>query len=743
MRRALAITLALFALLNVVVQLRYAPPSPAPLDAPRARFSATRAREVQARLVGDGATRFIGTPGNARGRAVISAELARLGWAVETQTAWSCTHHGMCGLVTNVIGRLPGREPALPGVLLTAHHDSVPASAGASDDGLGTAALLELARGVVEGPRPRRSVIVALTDGEEAGLLGAGAFVREHPLARSVAWTINVDSRGSHGPSQLFETSSGNASLVALAAEHLTRPVTTSLFYEVYRRMPNDTDFSLTKTIAAGVNFANVAGIEDYHTTRDRLDTSDPGTLQQHGDNALAMTRAFAEARVGEESLRTRGARAAEPGDAVWFDVLALGVVWWPARWSTLLAIVGLALVAGHAARARAFDRGAVVFLPSLAAGVVAAFAAGWLLRAAGALPAPFVARPEAALAALSLGGGAATLGVMLMFARGASSRALWSGTWLGWGALGVVAASVAPGASYLFVVPTLVAAIAGWLPMGLAAAAPATAAAALVLALAGGLYDALGFAVAGLAAVPTALLATTLAPMLVDAPPLLRRAPLALAAMALACVLVGALLPKFTPAFPQRANVVFRQDEGGARAFVDTTWGPSTWGEPPAAMLAAIGEPRASAPALPWTLASIGAAAPRVDVKAPSAEVLSAKDDGQRRRVRLRVRSSRGAQTIALVFPQGRRVEVKVEGRYAPARAVTGGALVGLLAVPEEGALVELDAEAGPLPITLLDRTFGVPPGTSAEAAVRARPANATPSQDGDQTVVTTALTL
>jgi hypothetical protein len=739
MRRALAITLALFALLYAVALNRYAPPAPASADVLAERFSAMRARELQARLVGDGATRFVGTTGNARGRDVIVAELTKQGWAVETQNARSCTYHGSCAPIANVVAHLSGREPSLPGVLLTAHHDSVPVSPGASDDGLGTATLLETARALTQGSRARRTIVVVLTDGEEAGLLGASAFVRDHPLARTIGVTVNVDARGSHGPSQMFETSAGNAWLVALMAEHLERPVTTSLFYEVYKRMPNDTDFSITKTIASGVNFANVAGIENYHTPLDALDVSDPGTLQHHGDNVLAMTRAFAAADPGS------GAR--EQGDAVWFDLLAFGIVRWPARWSMLLALIGLSLVAGQAIRARAFDRGLVVFLPALATGVLAALLVGWGLRTIGALPAPFVANPLPALAAIHAGAGAGVLGIVLLLARRSTARTLWAGTWLGWGMLGVVTAAFAPGMSYLFVVPTFVAALAGWLPLAVACVAPAVAAATLVLALATGLYPALGLAVAPLAALPTLLLAATIAPMLSlsDPPaPLGRLVPAALGVLALGFALVAAIVPKFTAAAPQRANVVFRQDDASTRVFVDTTWGPSTWGQAPASMLAAIDGPFRSEPALPWTQPSLSAEAPRVDLKAPVAESISVEDDGKRHHVRMRFRSRRGAPSLALVLPPGRHVEVKVEGRFAVPRQVAGGSIVGLLAVPDEGVVVDLDASTpGPISFTLLDRTFSVPPGTKAEAAVRARPKEATPFQDGDVTVVTTALSM
>ena len=67
-----------------------------------------------------------------------------------------------------------------------AHYDSVPCSPGASDDGMGTATVIETARAIAAGAPLRRTVVIVLTDGEEAGLLGAEAFMREHPLAGTV-----------------------------------------------------------------------------------------------------------------------------------------------------------------------------------------------------------------------------------------------------------------------------------------------------------------------------------------------------------------------------------------------------------------------------------------------------------------------------------------------------------------------------------------------------------------------------
>jgi len=59
------------------------------------------------------------------------------------------------------------------------------------------------------GPALHNDIIFLLTDGEEEGMLGASAFVDEHPGPRCPV-AANFEGRGNAGVSQLFETSVGN-----------------------------------------------------------------------------------------------------------------------------------------------------------------------------------------------------------------------------------------------------------------------------------------------------------------------------------------------------------------------------------------------------------------------------------------------------------------------------------------------------------------------------------------------------
>jgi Zn-dependent M28 family amino/carboxypeptidase len=81
----------------------------------------------------------------------------------------------------NTIAELPGSDLASEMVLLGAHLDSYPYATGATDNATGSAAMMEAMRILkAAGVKPRRTVRIALWGGEEQGLLGSRAYVREH-----------------------------------------------------------------------------------------------------------------------------------------------------------------------------------------------------------------------------------------------------------------------------------------------------------------------------------------------------------------------------------------------------------------------------------------------------------------------------------------------------------------------------------------------------------------------------------
>ncbi len=81
----------------------------------------------------------------------------------------------------NVISEIPGSDKADEVVMLGGHLDSWHAATGATDNAIGCAVMMEAARILVAaGVKPRRTIRVALWSGEEQGLLGSQAYVKQH-----------------------------------------------------------------------------------------------------------------------------------------------------------------------------------------------------------------------------------------------------------------------------------------------------------------------------------------------------------------------------------------------------------------------------------------------------------------------------------------------------------------------------------------------------------------------------------
>ena len=81
----------------------------------------------------------------------------------------------------NVVAEIPGTDKADEVVMLGGHLDSWHAATGATDNAIGCAVMMEAARILTAiGVKPRRTIRVALWGGEEQGLLGSQAYVKEH-----------------------------------------------------------------------------------------------------------------------------------------------------------------------------------------------------------------------------------------------------------------------------------------------------------------------------------------------------------------------------------------------------------------------------------------------------------------------------------------------------------------------------------------------------------------------------------
>ncbi|RIJ37350.1 M20/M25/M40 family metallo-hydrolase [Pontibacter oryzae] len=270
------------------------PPKPVPATASATVFSAERAMQHVHQMAQE--PHAMGTAAHARVREYLLGEMQQLGLQPQVQEATVVnSRNGMAsvGHVYNLLGRLPGTTPDSSAILLVAHYDSQPNARGAGDDAAGVAAILETIRALKTIAPLRHDIIVLLTDGEEYGLYGARAFLK-HPWAKEVALVLNLEARGNSGPSMTFELSPYNGWLADQYAQAAPYPFISSLAYEVYKRMPNDTDFTVFKEAGySGLNSAFIDGLVHYHKTTDAPENLDTGSLQQHGSNLLALVKRF------------------------------------------------------------------------------------------------------------------------------------------------------------------------------------------------------------------------------------------------------------------------------------------------------------------------------------------------------------------------------------------------------------------------------------------------------------------
>ncbi len=107
--------------------------------------------------------------------------------------------------LTNVMARIEGKNPNEI-VVMGAHYDHLGVDPlldgdkiynGADDNASGVSAVLQIARAFLEsGVKPERTIIFALWDGEEKGLLGSEHFVLTYPDLSKIKGYINFDMIG-------------------------------------------------------------------------------------------------------------------------------------------------------------------------------------------------------------------------------------------------------------------------------------------------------------------------------------------------------------------------------------------------------------------------------------------------------------------------------------------------------------------------------------------------------------------
>lgn len=632
----------------------------------------------------------------------------------------------------NIVARLKGTTGG-KAVLLIAHYDSVLNSFGASDNGAAVAAMLETLRALKAGPPLKNDVIFLFTDGEEQGMLGAGAFASENPWIKDVGLALNFDARGNGGPVIMFETSQNNGWIIDQFAHGSQYPVGHSLSYELYRLLPNNTDLTpLKKAGIAGLNFANIDGIDHYHTPLDNVQAVDPATMQHRGSYALDLTRQFGNTDLSQTKQR----------NAIYFDLFGSVLVRYPSTWALPLTVLITALFAAVVIvgfrKRRLTVSGMLVGFVSLFVSLLASSLLGWLLwqiiwRIRGG-PSPAATQSRVLLLAFVALAIAITFTVFTFVRNRASIESLAMGSLLWWFLLMVVTTIFLPGATFVFHWPLLFSLLGlGWmlistrqnrtsslLVLSLCALPGIILMAPVIFQIFVGLTLKFSFLVIALLVLLFGLLLPQLG--LIERP-FKWSAPVASAVVATILLITGAII-NASPAERPLSRIVYalNADTNKAIFLGDTAQGDQRTaqflaGATEKGTLADFAYARKSRE---YTVNS----APVTDLRAPELSVIEDKSVEGVREITLRLSSPRQAGMVAVYVDSNAQVLNASVNNKTVTDAANEHWGIQIDGFPKEGVDLQMRVKTSePLKLRLVDRSFGLPPVTAAASAQPSAP--------------------
>ncbi len=209
---------------------------------------------------------------------------------------------------TNIIGIIPGTDLPNEYVIVGGHYDHIGSNCrgsgpddaicnGATDNAAGAAATLEVGRAIAEIPGgPRRSVVIALWDREEDGLLGSAYYVA-HPLVpndHTIAY-VNFDIQGANLLPSLRSSSfavgseTGGARLTGAVQSSIGTTLDTRLVSSIFGQGRSDY-VNFTSVSIPNVFFSDSTG-PCYHTVDDETEIVDWGKLEKQTQIAIALTK--------------------------------------------------------------------------------------------------------------------------------------------------------------------------------------------------------------------------------------------------------------------------------------------------------------------------------------------------------------------------------------------------------------------------------------------------------------------
>ncbi len=221
-------------------------------------------------------------------RALQQGKELHLQLQIEAKTGSAFTAH-------NVIAEIPGTDRSDEVIVIGSHIDSWALGTGANDNGCNVSMMIDIARQMQAlGIRPRRTIRIALWNGEEQGFFGSWDYVKDHRNEldnHKMAMSIDIGSGAING----FFTN-GRSELVPVVDQLLTAVEGLGNFTQI--NVPivgtDNFDFMLQGVPnLVGSHLPQVYGI-NYHASTDTYDKVDLKQLKVNSAIVAALTLGFA-----------------------------------------------------------------------------------------------------------------------------------------------------------------------------------------------------------------------------------------------------------------------------------------------------------------------------------------------------------------------------------------------------------------------------------------------------------------
>ena len=181
----------------------------------------------------------------------------------------------------NVVAELPGRNPALPPILVACHLDSWDLGTGAFDDAAGCGIVTDAALRAQAGTKPLRTIRVLWAGSEEIGVFGGRAYGEAH-AAEPHALAMESDFGADKVWRVQFNLSAANASL----ADRISAALAPLGIHRGNDKAGGGADIgAIAAKSKSGVIDLDQDGtryFDLHHTPDDTLDKVDPAQLEQN-----------------------------------------------------------------------------------------------------------------------------------------------------------------------------------------------------------------------------------------------------------------------------------------------------------------------------------------------------------------------------------------------------------------------------------------------------------------------------